>query len=93
MLFRSSLVIFTPLHADDIDDSDSKGVIDYVDLNNRTIVINDLVYNLALTLKVHEGGALSTDYALREKVAVSFEIDQDTRNQAVQTITDVWLNR
>ena len=35
---------------------ETRGSIDAVNLGKRTIVINDLVYDLALALKVHEGG-------------------------------------
>ena len=86
--------------ADEVDDQDEvgdslelRGTIDAIDLAKRTVVINDWVYNLSLALKVHEGNNLATDFALREKLSVVFQIDPETRHLAVQTITDVWLNR
>ena len=96
-LFLSCAIVLAgvtgPLWADDEDgldyDDDTRGTIDGIDLGKRTIIIDDWVYNLALNLKVHEGGKLATDFALRERVNVDFEIDPRTAEDRVQMITDI----
>ncbi|MEH6357816.1 MAG: hypothetical protein V7745_02425 [Pseudomonadales bacterium] len=67
------------------------GQIDYVNLKQRNIVIDDWQYNLALTLRVHGKKGLETDFALRQGKQVKFEVNPVTVEQDVSTIVDVWL--
>lgn len=78
-------------HAQGILGGNGQGQIDFVDLNERKIIIGDWVFNLALDLKVYSKHGNETDFALKQGRQVKYEINPHTAEQGVTTIVNVWL--
>lgn len=70
---------------------DLNGQVDSVDLENRTIIINDWVFRLSLDLKVHGAKGLETDFALKRGQSVRYELDPKSLGRNTRTIVDIWL--
>lgn len=73
------------------DELSQQGVVDYVSLSNREIVIGDMVYRLALDMVVAGDETSNTEFALQEGRLVKFELDPINNESGDKVIRSVEL--
>lgn len=63
--------------------------LDEIFLEDRTVVIDDTVYKLSLGLVISGDQVSNTEFALKKGRLVKFELDPNSLNQDVRTISRI----
>lgn len=88
MMFHAATTV-----ADDHDDDlDQTGKIDVVNLEERRIVVGDLLYRLPVDLKIYGvRGASETDYALKPGVEIRYQLEDENPRSGYPNISEIWI--
>lgn len=67
------------------------GTINFISLEERRIVIEDMSYRLPLNLKINGVRGAETDYALKPGVKIQYRLDNERLSSGYANIEEIWI--